>query len=436
MAGSDTVSTLREALEADLKRGLGQLAVLVSDGARDRRLVARTVLLQRELRRTEEEPTREQIDRALAILSDFAADQEAIAVSGAPSRRDIVDAARSRALAIEVPKAVVLECGDLSASYQRRGFTLSRVSFAIRYGEIAGVVGRNATGKTTLFRVLTGELKPQSGVIRFPALDSDGTSPRWPRIRQQIAYVPQVLPVWHGSLRSNLHYEAAIHGVPAADNVDAVEYIVERLGLRDELDRRWTELSGGFQLRFALARALVWRPRLLILDEPLANLDPFVQQIVLSDLRHLADSLRFPLAVLVSSQDLEAIEEVSDKLLILTKGQMTFFGPIEDIGRDRRVNRFEMSGRHLGLIDLEELFADIDYRSLNYNGLAFVLTTSRDVTPEMVLGRLSESRLPITFFRDISRSAKNVLQSDGLRDAAVSGAVTGGVNAIRRMGRE
>ena len=101
-----------------------------------------------------------------------------------------------------------------------------------------------------------------------------------------------------------------------------------------------------------------------------------MQQIVLGDLRHLADSLRFPLAVLVSSQDLAAIEEVSDQLLILTKGQMTFFSPIEDIGRDRRVNRFEMSGRHVELTDLEELFADIDYRSLSYNGLAFVPTTS------------------------------------------------------------
>ena len=91
-------------------------------------------------------------------------------------------------------------------------------------------------------------------------------------------------------LRSNLHYEAAIHGVGRADNEREVDFIVERLGFRGELDKEWHELSGGFRLRFALARALVWKPKLLILDEPLANLDFITQQIVLNDLRHLTDS--------------------------------------------------------------------------------------------------------------------------------------------------
>jgi ABC-2 type transport system ATP-binding protein len=408
-----SVPALSEAFEADPKRGISQLAVAVSEHANDRTLVARAVMLQREMWRVEGDPTREQVEKGRELLRGFAADQESAAASGHPTRRAIVDAARARSLGVEVSNAVVVECSGVEGAYRRSDFRLRNVTFELRYGEIAGIVGRNANGKTTLFRLLVGELMPTAGQLRFPALQPNETPLRWSRLRQRIAYVPQVLSPWHGSLRSNLHYEAAIHGVHGADNFQAVDYIVERLGLRNELDRRWPELSGGYQLRFALARALVWKPSLLILDEPLANLDPFGQQIVLNDLRQLADSIRHPLAVLVSSQHLHEIEEVSDKLLLLAGGVMKFFGAVEDLGRERRVNRFEMAGRRVELHDLEAIFADVGHHSLHYTGVAYVLTTPRSVTRDVVLDRLSASVLPITYFRDISHSAKSLLQDDG-----------------------
>jgi ABC-2 type transport system ATP-binding protein len=406
------VSSLRASLQADLKRGAAELAAMIGEHANDRNLVGRMVMFQRELARLEREPSEAQIAKGLAILADFEADQRA-ATADAPPRSAIVEEARVRALQIPVPADVVLECNGLAASYRHGDFALKHVSFQARYGEITGVVGRNANGKTTLFRLLIGELRPNTGVIRFPALQPEATSVRWGRVRQHIAFVPQQLPPWYGSLRSNLHYEAATHGLSAADNIDAVDYIVARLGLTDHLNKRWSQLSGGFQLRFALARALVWKPRLVILDEPLANLDPFTQQIVLSDLRHMADSVQFPLAVLVSSQHIHEIEAVSDNMLLLVGGNMKFFGPTEEVGHERQVNRFEMSGRGVQQGDLKDLFVDIPYHSLHYSGVAFVLTTPRAVTGDLILQRLSDSPLPITYFRDISRSAKSVLQDDG-----------------------
>jgi ABC-2 type transport system ATP-binding protein len=406
------ISSLRASLTADLKRGAAELGALIGEHANDRSLVGRIVIFQRELARLDGEPSDAQIANGLAILADFEADQSD-AVTSDRSRSVIVEKARARAFRIPLPRAVVLDCNELAVSYRHGDFALKNVSFQARDGEITGVVGRNANGKTTLFRLLVGELRAKAGVIRFPALQPEGASVRWGSVRQHIAFVPQQLPPWYGSLRSNLHYEAATHGLSAADNVAAVDYIVERLGLTEHLNKRWTELSGGFQLRFALARALVWKPRLLILDEPLANLDPFTQQIVLSDLRHLADSVRFPLAVLVSSQHIHEIEAVSDNLLLLVGGNMKFFGPTEDVGRERQVNRFEMSGRGVQQGDLKDLFVDIPYHSLHYTGVAFVLTTPRAVTGDLILQRLSDSPLPITYFRDISRSAKSVLQDDG-----------------------
>ena len=403
---------LREALQIDPKRGITQLTELASRHANDRGLVYRAVLLKRRLSRLDAPPSPEQLAEGQSILDALIADQASAVAAGRPTRQAALADARARAMAIDVPRDVVLACEQLGVSYRRGGFTLRNVSFQIRFGEIVGIVGRNGNGKTTLFRLIVGELDPNAGRLRFPAiLPGDGRL-RWSAIRRQIAYVPQDLPPWYGSLRSNLHYEAATHGIPRADNRQEVDYIIERLGLAEQLDKRWSELSGGFRLRFALARALVWKPRLLVLDEPLANLDFIAQQTVLDDLRHLTESLRYPLAVLISSQHIHEIEEVSDKLLVLADGDMRFFGGIAEIGAERTFNRFELAGHGITLSDLESVFSGSDYYSVSYTGVAFVLTGSRRVTTETVLERLAGSGLPITYFRDISRSTKSVLQDD------------------------
>ena len=407
-----STSALREELQKDVSRGATRLAELASRHANDRDLVYRAVLLKRELSRAGGPPSQAQIDKGLAILDALIADQIAVGESGRANRHVVAEASRARALAMEVPNDVVLECRGLSRTYRRGGFALTDVSLEVRYGEIIGVVGLNANGKTTLFRLIVGELRADAGVLRFPAIQPEGGSVRWSRVRQQLAYVPQDLPPWYGSLKSNLHYEAAFHGVRGADNEREVDFIVERLGLATELDKRWNELSGGYKLRFSLARALVWKPKLLVLDEPLANLDFIAQQVVLNDLRHLAGSLRYPLAVLVSSQHLHEIEEVSDKLVLMSAGHMKYFGPVDTLGAERRVNRFELAG-DIELDDLRAALAGLTYQSLYYNGVAFVLTTATDVTPHVVLRRLLERNLPIQYFRDISRSSKSLLQDDG-----------------------
>jgi ABC-2 type transport system ATP-binding protein len=404
-------SAVRQTLQTDLDRGVTRLAELASRHANDRDLVYRTILLKRELSRTPDPPSREQIAQGLALLDALVADQAAAAESSHQPRHLAAEKARQRALTLQVPDDVVLSCRDLGLSYRRSGFALENVSFETRYGEIVGVVGRNGNGKTTLLRIVVGELRPARGVLRFPALQADGTAPRWSRLRRHIAYVPQELPPWYGSLRSNLHYEAAIHGIRGAANALEVDFIVERLGLTDELDKRWQELSGGYKLRLALARALVWKPRLLVLDEPLANLDFVSQQVVLDDLRHLADSLRYPLSILMSSQHVHEVEEVSDKLLLLGNGHLKYFGPTDAIGAERRTNRFELTGP-IELQDLQAALTGPDYHSIQYSGVAFVVTTSTAVTPETVLRRLLDAEIPITYFRDISRSAKSVIQDD------------------------
>jgi ABC-2 type transport system ATP-binding protein len=410
MDAAFNTAALRKELASNLSQGVTHLAELTSRHANNRQLVYRAVLLKRELSRAETRGLPDHVDQGLALLDDFIADQASADVA-VRSRHDIAEEARQRAMAMEISRPVAVECEGLSKGFGRGEFALKDVSLSVRCGEIVSIVGLNGNGKTTLFRLLVGELRPERGALRFPAVDSGKGRINWSRVRNHTAYVPQELPAWHGSLKSNLHYEAAVHGVRGASNEREVDYIVERMGLTNELHKRWQELSGGYKLRFALARALVWKPTLLILDEPLANLDFLTLQIVLKDLRHLTDSLRYPLGSLVSSQHVHEIEEVSDKLLLLTKGTVTFFGAVDEIGSERQANTFEIAGHNVDLGDLQEVLKGPNYYSIYYSGVAFVVTTSTTVTAEQLVGLLLARNMPLTYFRDISRSAKGLLQN-------------------------
>ncbi|NJO03438.1 MAG: ATP-binding cassette domain-containing protein [Bacteroidia bacterium] len=182
--------------------------------------------------------------------------------------------------------------------------------------------------------MLAGELAPDRGERCYPGLGQE--SPKqldWFKLKMQIAYVPQDLPKWIGNLKQQLHYEASIHGLSGVTNDDAVDYIVARLGLTNHLSKRWEELSGGYKLRFALARAVVWKPRFLIIDEPLANLDVKSQVVFLSDLRSMAKSLRHPICVLISSQHIHELESIVDKLVFLRQGQVLYQGSAAELHR-------------------------------------------------------------------------------------------------------
>ena len=302
------------------------------------------------------------------------------------------------------PNNVVLRAENIRKRYSNSNFTLELDHLELRLGEITGLVGENATGKTTLFRILTGDLAPDSGVLQFPLF-----APRnklfWPELKTKIAYVPQELPIWLGSLEENLRFEAALHGIKGEANQKAVAYIIQRLGLAAHLDKSWAELSGGYKLRFALAKALVWNAQLLIIDEPLAFLDVKTQLIVLNDLKNLASSLRHPIAIIVSSQHLHEIEAVADQMLFMRNGQLEHLGRTRDWGKERTVNDFEFS-LPLAFAELSALLEGFPHLKLWNNGMSSFISTSLDVSGQELLQFLAKKQVSVSYFRDISRSVK------------------------------
>lgn len=302
----------------------------------------------------------------------------------------------------------VFSCEHLGVKF-KSGFQLQDVDLELYRGEITAVVGENGNGKTTLFRILVGELKQDTGRLTYHFVSKDpiDSATGWAKAKRQIAYVPQELPKWHGGLRENLEYEAAIHGIKGEENKRQVDFIIERLGLGDYINLKWRQLSGGYKLRFALAKALVWKPSLLVIDEPLANLDIRAQQIVLKDLRDLANSTRHPLAVMVSSQHLHEIEAISDKLLFLRKGKVLFNDKTDKVGHDRDYNLFEV-GCHLRRQEFVSLFPADMHLNIHHNGLFYVIQAPMRIQAKDVLQELMNAGVEFSYFRDLSCSTKRL----------------------------
>jgi ABC-2 type transport system ATP-binding protein len=281
------------------------------------------------------------------------------------------------------------------------------VSFEFRAGEITALVGENAHGKTTLLRTVVGEYRASSGSVTFPAL-----SPRlgfhWSEVKQYIGYLPQKLPDWRGSLEDTLYFWAALRGLSPPDSETQVKYLLARLDLADHITKRWSELSGGFQLRFALAQVLVGRPRLLVLDEPLANLDPKAQAALLWDIRNLAKSAHSSMAVLISSQVLNPLETISDNVIFLRNGRVLYEGPTGGIGSERTYNLYECD-TSLSLSVLSERIGKY-VQDVKHNGVYYIIRTPLTISYFDMLQLLKDANVEFTHCRDIGRKAVGLFE--------------------------
>ena len=306
---------------------------------------------------------------------------------------------------------IIFKGTNIHKRYKGRSidFSLDIPGLEIKFGEITSLVGENGNGKTTLLRIIAGNLECTSGKLEYPELWQRGTSD-WYRIKKNIAYIPQELEPWTGLLIDNLHFAAAIHGVKGKDNKDRVEFIISRLGLDDYKNLTWNEISGGFKMRFALAKALVWHPKLIILDEPLANLDINTQLIFLQDLRHLANSQVNPKAIILSSQHLYEVEKITDNIIFIQDGQPLYNDKLKVFGDDMENHAFEFSCK-LSKDDLTTLLESIDYISIEAVGeYQYIVEAKDNITSKVMLSRLLEEEISLTYFRDISHSTRRLFK--------------------------
>ncbi|MBP6738637.1 MAG: ABC transporter ATP-binding protein [Leptospiraceae bacterium] len=341
-------------------------------------------------------------EEQLEIASEVRVFLEGIAKKFSSDAEDdsLDDVIVSKPVFFQKKSDIVFSCENVTKKF--KNFKLSEVNLTLRTGEITGVVGENSNGKTTLFRLVIGETAPDGGNVKYP-LWENGKGKDWTSIKSKIAYVAQDIPAWNGNLKDNLHFEAAVRGIPADQNEIEVDYILNRLGLKDYVNRSWNQLSGGYKLRFSLAKALVWKPSLLVIDEPLAYLDIRAQLVVLNDIRELARSYKYPIAVLISSQHLREIEKVADNLVYLKKGEVLYNGKVSEFLADEKDNVFVMDA-DISVEEMSQIFTVFPASNVMHNGFEFIITTQDNVSKFQVLELLVRRRVNIRYFRDITRS--------------------------------
>lgn len=208
---------------------------------------------------------------------------------------------------------------------------LDDVSLTLGVGTICAVVGPNGAGKSTLFRVLTGLTTPTSGRVTIGDLDveRDGLA-----ARRVIGFVPSGDQTLYLRLTcaENLRFHGRLHGMSERNLERRVRASLDRVGLGNVADRVGFALSAGMRARLQLARAIMHRPRLLILDEPTAAVDPVGSYELLE---HIKDIVREDGAsVLLSSHRLEEIESLHDQVVLLYGGRIVYQGDL-DVFRDR-----------------------------------------------------------------------------------------------------
>lgn len=289
-----------------------------------------------------------------------------------------------------------IEAESITKTYYKGNFSLKPSSLRIGSGDILGVVGENGNGKTTLLRCLAGQLAIDGGSIRYADLKGDDPY----AIRQKVAFIPQRIPRWYGFLKDNLHFSASIAGIHGEKNIWMVDFMLERLGLTQYAELTWNQISSGYRTRFEIARVLLQRPHLLILDEPLANLDINAQQTILTDLRFMSSSLRHPMGVVLSSQQLHEVEKVADHILFIRNGECLYQARTGEKTGDEFVLEMETP------VDRETLLGLFGQGiSVRYNG-GFYTLVSNQLDAQSMLKALVMAGVPITYARDITHSTK------------------------------
>lgn len=202
---------------------------------------------------------------------------------------------------------------------------LNDVSFDIKDNEILGLLGPNGAGKTTLMRIITGFLLQNNGEISVDNI-SPKTEEDFLKIKRLIGYLPENNPLYEDmSVFEYLSFIAESRDI--SDIKKRIKEITEICNLKDVLFRNISELSKGYRQRVGFASAIIHNPKILILDEPTAGLDPNQAH----EVRQLIKEFKKDKTIILSTHILSEVEEVADRVVIINKGKIVAKGDITEL---------------------------------------------------------------------------------------------------------
>lgn len=231
----------------------------------------------------------------------------------------------------------LLRCHDVSASYGAKT-VLFDISLEVRSHSITALLGPNGSGKSTLLKTLCGSISHWSGSIDLHGSDLRALNPR--EVAQRVAFVPQEeLPVFDFSCLQIVLMGRIPHSrglFETKEDYDRARWAMRKSDCSQFEDRYITELSGGERQRVLIARALAQEARILLLDEPLAHLDPAHQLSIAQLLRSLATE---GFGVVLATHDLNWATELANHCLLLQEGSLLLDAPMDQAAQSEQLDQ-------------------------------------------------------------------------------------------------
>ncbi len=249
------------------------------------------------------------------------------------------------------------------------------VTFAVEPGVVLGIVGPNGAGKTTTIRMLLDIIRPDRGSVLVFGKPFSGEH------RDMIGYLPEERGLYRDlRVAETLTYLGTLKGLARAEaGLRAIE-VVDRVGMSEHRDKKVKELSRGMAQLIQVGATIIHRPRLLILDEPFAGLDPVNLRLVKEI---LAEARGEGAAIMLSTHQMNQVEELCDEVLMINHGRVVLFGPLDEVLRS--------AGRESILVECDRLPDELPgvVKTTNH-GRHFELVLDGDSTGQAVLEALVE----------------------------------------------
>jgi ABC-2 type transport system ATP-binding protein len=237
---------------------------------------------------------------------------------------------------------------DLEKRYPTGVEALRGVSLDIEPGQLFGLLGPNGAGKSTLIHCTTGLAQPTGGSVEVFGHDAIGG---YAAARQAVGLAPQEPNLdWFLTVAETLDYHAGYFGMPKRERRERTDELLETFSLTEKRDERTRTLSGGMKRRLILARAVMHKPRLLILDEPTAGVDVELRL----ELWHYVQRINQEgTTILLTTHYLEEAEQLCDRIAFITEGQIVAEGTNEEVAE--RFGVANLEDAYLALVGRKEL---------------------------------------------------------------------------------
>ena len=241
-----------------------------------------------------------------------------------------------------------LSVQSVSKTFSIPGSTLTavdQVSFSVAEGSIHGLLGPNGAGKSTLIGMISGCTRPSAGGIEVFGMDVVKDADR---TKQMMGVVPQeIVTEMAFTVREALYYFGGMYGVPSAGRNKRIDEVLADLHLSDKADERARSLSGGMKRRMMIAKAILHKPKFLILDEPTAGVDVALRQKIWELVRRL--NKEEGTTILFTTHYLEEAEQLCDRITLINRGKVVKDGRLQDIQREFSANTitFELFDRNV-----------------------------------------------------------------------------------------